>query len=267
MKKLFIMAPGHLEIPTNRGGGIEHNIIQLSKRTQHSSIIFAPRPRGTRKKIHNSRVVVKYSIVPAAKKYPLPPHISISNLGLLFMSIILTLETSIQILINLRKIDAVIIFDKFWGLLPALISRAAQKKRVYMEYNIWPWTYRRGKRSIIYSIQIAFGKLICKMSSIVTANSPTIKRGMVSLGIEPSRISILPTGIDYAKLAEKPITKTEQKSISILYVGRLVEERGADLLKDVIDCSIRINPNLQFRIAGGGPLFDDLHDFLNKKKL
>ena len=271
-KKIFFVAPGSLEIPNNRGGGIEQNIFFLAQYSPIPTIVFSPR-RGKLKllviKNRTTQSRIQYSIFPAVKNYPPSSNSFISKVISTLSNIPFYLEAVARILIFNKEIDAVIVFDKFLGLLPLFFGRVLGKKTLYMEYNIWPWCYPSTYRSTFFWIQITFWKILCRLVSAITVNSPTIKKGMISysfaLGMEPPEIFIVPTGIEIELLSKKKNRPSEK--FVVLYVGRLVEERGADLLPLVISEVLKNKKDIIFKIVGGGPLFGQIKAFIRKHHL
>lgn len=264
---VFFVAPGLLEVPNDRGGGIEKNIFDLAEHTAISTIIFSPHPRQAVSPTRASRTLVKYSVVPAIKIYPPPPHFCLSNVPHYLMGFLLHLDAAARILISNREIDTVIVFNKFSGFIPFIVAWLTRKNRVYMEYNIWPWTYSGDYRPTFFKLHIAFGKLIARMSSIITANSPSIKIGMVSNGIDSSKIFLVPTGIEIRSIAQRKNRRIYSREMRVLYAGRLVEERGADLLPEVIKIVLKNRTNIFFKIVGAGPLFQTIRSFVKKNNL
>jgi glycosyltransferase involved in cell wall biosynthesis len=264
-KKIFFVAPGSLEIPNNRGGGIEQNIFFLAQYSPIPTIVFSPR-RGKQKllviKNRITQSCIQYSIFKADKTYPPSSNSFISKLISEFSKIPFYLEAVARILIFNKEIDVVIVFDKFLGLLPLFFARILGKKTLYMEYNIWPWCYPRTYRSTIFWIHIAFWKILCRLVSAITVNSPTIKKDMIAFGMESSRVFIVPTGIEISHLSKRKNRQSEK--FIVLYVGRLVEERGADLLPLIISEVLKNKKNILFRIVGGGPLFERIEAFVRK---
>lgn len=267
---VFFVAPGLLEVPNDRGGGIEQNIFNLAEHAAISSIIFSAHPRQATSPMRASQTSIKYSLVPATKIYPLPPHFCVLNVShylTIALAFLFHLDAALRILISNREIDTVVIFDKFSGLIPFIVALLTRKKRVYMEYNIWPWTYNGDYRSTFFKLHIAFGKLIAKISSIVTANSPRIKIGMASNGIDSSKIFLVPTGIESHGATQRRNQRIYSREMRILYAGRLVEERGAELLPEVIKIVLRNRKNIFFKIVGDGPLFQNIRSFVKNNNL
>jgi glycosyltransferase involved in cell wall biosynthesis len=261
----FFIAPGILEIPTNRGGGIEQNIQYLTSNMTSKHIIYSPFPRASIYYGH-SQNSINYSKIPASRTYPLPPHFHMFLL-LNYLSIFLFyLGATFWILRNRRILGTVVVFDKIFGIIPLIISRILGIQSVYMEYNIWPWTYSGSYRPSIYKIQIMLGKIAMRLSSIVTANSPSIISGMKRINKRRIVIHLIPTGIDMNSVSGIKWTPPENKFV-LLYVGRLVEERGADNLVGLLDLFSSIPDHINLKVIGGGPLFSVLQNSIQNNGL
>jgi glycosyltransferase involved in cell wall biosynthesis len=267
-KNIFFVAPGSLEIPNNRGGAIEQNIFFLAQYSPIPAIVFSPRRGKLRTLVMKNRTTqscIQYSIFQAVKNYPSPSNSFISKVISIFNKVPFYLEALARILIFSKKIDIVIVFDKFIGLLPLFFGRILGKKTLYMEYNIWPWCYPSTYRSTVFWVHIAFWKVLCRLVSAITVNSPSIKKGMIAFGMESSRVFVVPTGIEIRHLSERKNRKSEK--FIVLYVGRLVEERGADLLPMIITAVLKNKKNMLFKIVGGGPLFERIEALVKEHRL
>jgi len=161
----------------------------------------------------------------------------------------------------------VVILDRLFGIIPAIFAYLIGKNIIYMEYNIWPWVYTNSisYRFLFFKLHVFFGRLLSKFASVVTVNSPSIEKGMVAQGISSSKIVYLPTGIYNDEDAIKTEAKIESQQLRVLYIGRLVEERGADLLPKIIKRVLKKQDNILFRIAGGGILYDSIKESLKEE--
>lgn len=78
------------------------------------------------------------------------------------------------------------------------------------------------------------------------------KKALIKEGIEPNKITIIPMGVDVFRF--KP-TKTKRKSVShILYIGRLVKEKGVEELLESFKEIKKEFKNMRLTIIGNGPL-------------
>ncbi|MCS4434557.1 glycosyltransferase family 4 protein [Aquiflexum gelatinilyticum] len=118
---------------------------------------------------------------------------------------------------------------------------------------------------IKYRNLFSFGK-------IFTANSHYTKGLMLKLDqkLDP-RIRLLPMGIDTNLFDVETLKKSEKHSdtYKLVYVGRLVEWKGADQAIKILEKVIRefgIN-NIELSIIGKGPMHDVLEDMIIEKGL
>ena len=265
-RSVFFVAPGSLEIPNNRGGGIEQNIFFLTQYCFLSTIVFSPH-RGEQRTLELERAQnsVLYSVFQALENYP-PRSGSFFSMVLRSLRIApFYLDACARILILSKKIGTVVVFDKFLGILPMFLARIIRKKTLYMEYSIWPWCYSSSYRSIVFWIHIAFWKVVIRLVSAITVNSPAIRKDMIAFGTPSSKVSIVPTGIETTCTNKKEKRKKER--FVVLYLGRLVKERGADLLPSIISVVLKSRRDTLFRIVGGGPLFEPIRDFVREHRL
>jgi glycosyltransferase involved in cell wall biosynthesis len=77
------------------------------------------------------------------------------------------------------------------------------------------------------------------------------KNVLIQEGIDESKISVIPMGVDLSRFKTK---KRTHQDINILFVGRLVDEKGIeDVFKSFTILKSK-NPNLSLTIVGQGPL-------------
>jgi colanic acid/amylovoran biosynthesis glycosyltransferase len=95
---------------------------------------------------------------------------------------------------------------------------------------------------------------------LCTINSDFIGQRIKSLGADAEKLVKLPVGVNTRKLA---FTKRQPESdgeIVILSVGRLVEVKGIEYSIRAIAQIVLKFPNIQYQIAGDGPLREQLRD-------
>lgn len=78
------------------------------------------------------------------------------------------------------------------------------------------------------------------------------KKCLITEGINETAISLIPLGVDTSIFY--PVRKKESKDFVILFVGRLVKEKGILDLYEAFKKSLVTLPNLKLRIIGKGPL-------------
>ena len=99
-----------------------------------------------------------------------------------------------------------------------------------------------------------FGKLVENIVSKLTSRSIAVsemtKNGLGSLGIAAENIHIVPNGIDIKIISSiKPAVDT----CDIIFVGRLIKEKNADLLIKAMDHVKKVLPDIMCYIIGDGP--------------
>lgn len=91
------------------------------------------------------------------------------------------------------------------------------------------------------------------------ATTPTIADDLASAGVSSNRIVLLPNGVEADDLRPKS-NYALGKSIRVLYVGRLHEQKGVDVLLRGFQQLVRSDPylNITLQLAGSGPLRESL---------
>jgi glycosyltransferase involved in cell wall biosynthesis len=87
-------------------------------------------------------------------------------------------------------------------------------------------------------------------ASALTINSNYMK-SILQNNILPPRVEIIPMGVDTEKF--RPLNKLPSQSKTILYVGRLIKQKGMDLLVAAFVDVIRSVPDARLQIIGYGP--------------
>lgn len=104
-----------------------------------------------------------------------------------------------------------------------------------------------------------FGRLIrwiLRAPDCITVVGEKLRTTMECLGIPASKIEVAPMGVDLLELfvpSSLPI-----KRAGILYVGRLVQGKGLEVLVEAFARVVAEIPETRLVIAGGGPLQADL---------
>jgi glycosyltransferase involved in cell wall biosynthesis len=94
---------------------------------------------------------------------------------------------------------------------------------------------------------------VLKRAHAVTTVNAESKTKLISMGIEQSKISILPMGVDTAQAAK---ARGERISGKLVVVGRLVEKKGIQVLIE----ALRPLKGYQLEIVGDGPWLDRLKE-------
>lgn len=88
---------------------------------------------------------------------------------------------------------------------------------------------------------------------------------LIAEGVGETSISLIPLGVDTTLFY--PSHKRKSNNFTILFVGRLVEEKGILDLYEAFKKSLITLPNLKLRIIGQGPLGTKLQQSMRKDKM
>jgi glycosyltransferase involved in cell wall biosynthesis len=136
------------------------------------------------------------------------------------------------------------------------------KPTIITEWENLPSSRRMGLRS---KFTRKFRDYVVENASHFIAVTEKAKNALEIEGVNPEKISVIPGGIDVAKF--RPTKKDEnllrkfnvpQDAIVILFVGRLVWEKGIVDLIYAIREILRKDENVYLLIVGSGPLKDDI---------
>ncbi len=123
--------------------------------------------------------------------------------------------------------------------------------------EIWLHMYRFPIGLIGYSLEPYFFKPYKKTPFITVSNAT--KRDLISVGINPTRINIIPEAVTVTPLDTVPAKETIP---TLLFVGRVARMKGVHNLIDAYLLARLTIPNLRLWIVGGG---DDYKTELERK--
>lgn len=93
---------------------------------------------------------------------------------------------------------------------------------------------------------------------LFTANTHFTKKQAVSLGCDDKKITVLPMGLRTERFKFRIRLLKPGETVKLLTVGRLVEKKGHRYAIEALERVVRKHNNLLYRIAGNGPLRDEL---------
>jgi len=263
-KEILIISPALLEAGTMRGGGIEkidYRVAQeLSK--QFRVTIFGPYYEIYEgKKYINDNFFIENVFFPAMNTYPptsVTQHFFIYFILTPIYSLFLFVK-SIRFM-NSREHLIVIVHGGLQGLMAAIAAKISKRKIIYSEGNLAPWidlyvksSTLRASQKMVHTLDLIINKMTGSLSDYIRVQSILIEKGMVCNGIDSKKIRVIPGGVDIDNF--KPITPiTGVTSIlEVGFIGRLTDEKGAQLLLEIVKKALNELPNVRFIILGDGP--------------
>ena len=100
-------------------------------------------------------------------------------------------------------------------------------------------------------------------SAALTVVSHAMKKTVVAMGIDPDKVEVIPMGVDLKGLFT-PDPCVQRKTDELLFVGRLVEVKGLQILLEAMTKVIARHPNIHLIVAGAGPLESELRTSAKK---
>jgi glycosyltransferase involved in cell wall biosynthesis len=140
---------------------------------------------------------------------------------------------------TLKKIPLVITWHEVWG-------------DYWYEYLGWKGVV--GKTT---------ERLVARFTSENVAVSKTTAKNLKNLGIR-HKINIIPNGIDLTRIRS---ISPSSESWDIIFVGRLIKEKHADLLIHAVILLQHKNPDIRVVIIGEGPEYGKINNLINDKKI
>ncbi|EKD49181.1 MAG: glycosyl transferase, group 1 [uncultured bacterium] len=101
----------------------------------------------------------------------------------------------------------------------------------------------------------------------VIAVSNAVKRGLLELGVDDENIEVVYNGVDLEEFrGARSVSNKDEHSIKIGTIGRLSEDKGIEYLIDAAEIVLKKDINVEFEIAGEGPLYESLKVKIEKLK-
>lgn len=93
----------------------------------------------------------------------------------------------------------------------------------------------------------------------VITMSHVSRNQLIELGLEPSKVHVIPYGID---VPDVPRAHVAQATVSCLAVGRMVEKKAPIIALDAFRRAVAMCPNLRLDFVGAGPLLPAAEQFV-----
>jgi len=106
-------------------------------------------------------------------------------------------------------------------------------------------------------------RLVARLTSENIAVSKTTAKNLNNLGL-CHEITIIPNGIDLTKLRS---ISPSPESWDIIFVGRLIKEKHADMLIHAVELLLHEFPDIRVLIIGEGPEYLKLKHLIDEKKM
>ncbi|EGV17441.1 glycosyltransferase family 4 protein [Thiocapsa marina] len=103
----------------------------------------------------------------------------------------------------------------------------------------------------------AMKRAVLRASARISVVSAAMRDEVLALGIDAEKVEVIPMGVDLHKRFT-PDPRVAREANALLFVGRLVEKKGVDLLLQALPQVLQAYPDTHLTIAGGGPLEPEL---------
>ena len=87
--------------------------------------------------------------------------------------------------------------------------------------------------------------------------SSAMQEACLQLGVDKTKVSVISMGVDLRNTFI-PATDVERKNNRLIFVGRLVEKKGIQILLDAMKTVIKQLPDMELLLVGQGPLQESL---------
>lgn len=104
----------------------------------------------------------------------------------------------------------------------------------------------------------SIGRWILANSSHIIAVSQAVKRDAEIMGIDSSKVSVVPNAVDDIKFLPSSRRHDHDGVIRVGFVGRLISNKGPQYLVEAAPYILRDFSNVQFQVVGAGPMLQGL---------
>jgi len=259
LKICFIGTPWLAVTP--KRGGIPKTILELSRvlSRDHEVHILCPEPVSEEPEGDGGKLRFHYAPVREVVAYPIPEKVAMSVRGIgLFARMTFAIAAIFVAYAKVHRqysFDVTLVTNKFVAL--PILGAFGRRHRgifVYSEQNIWPWLYpvpRGSLDRLRYYTNVWLGKLTYSLSDAVHANSDSIRDALLRYGMASKPIAAIPNGVENKLIEVGPTSLL--MPLRVAFVGRLVEDKGAQILVDVIRRMAASDSRVHFTIFGDGP--------------
>ena len=108
-------------------------------------------------------------------------------------------------------------------------------------------------------------RLINNNASLITAVSKNVKNNGIKLGINSKKCKVVPNGVDLSFFKMNRLYS--KKPRKIIFIGRLLKNKGPLILVKSASLVRKKIPDVQFILVGDGPLRDNIEKYCQKNNL
>jgi len=146
-------------------------------------------------------------------------------------------------------------FNPIWPFVA--VARAIGVKTVLNIHGFIPieLTFTENQRLIPDSLRLLYSQKIYRFVNKIVVNSQYMFNAIVNYyGIEPSKIGIIPNGVNFKRFSNQKKNMVLIGDPSILYFGNLLARKGVDILIRAIAKAKAELPEIKLHLVGSGDL-------------
>ena len=149
----------------------------------------------------------------------------------------------------------------FFTTIAACLNLRALRKPLVTTLHLGSISEMEGKARYVAGLyEKSVGRWILRKSSQIVAVSQAVKRYAESLDVEPSKVSVVPNSVDTLKF--RPASQGDRREgfVRVGFIGRLISNKGPQYLVEAAPGVLRDFSNVQFMVAGNGPMLQGLEN-------
>lgn len=172
----------------------------------------------------------------------------------------------LKILRSIQEFDPDIIHVNhgfFFTTLCAVLMRrfnAHERKRLVITWHQGKVKFNKRLLDLVIRIlEETLTRYILKTCDQIIAVSDAVRDYVTCMGVSSNKVRVVTNGVDLDEFRPKEsVDDTPNRTKRIVFVGRLVHNKGVQYLVEAAPSIIREYPNVRFVIAGDGPLTEEL---------
>lgn len=125
------------------------------------------------------------------------------------------------------------------------------------------------KESFLQRVRFYYGKFVVTHSGCIRVVSERVKKSLVSLGVQPEKVTVLPIQADlesFLKVGHERLY-TSPHPTKFLYIGRFSPEKNLLMLLQAFKKVAETNPDITLTLVGDGPEINEIKNFIDAEKL
>jgi glycosyltransferase involved in cell wall biosynthesis len=156
---------------------------------------------------------------------------------------------SIQMLLKLRKAKFDVVHGHGYHAFPFHFAAEAERNALFLTPHFHGVGHTPFRKSLLRLLRIPGSRVFKQANRVIAVSEYEKNLLQQQFRLSDDRIEVIPNGVDFSEFSD--LKKQSHEGRSLLYVGYLVDYKGADYLVEVLP---RLEKDIILEIVGRGPL-------------